>query len=55
MNPDNGEGSQSAESNRGPASSRERRAESAKAWQQMQYMGSMPDLGSNDESVEEEV
>ena len=55
MNPENGEGSQSTESSRGPASSRERRAESAKAWQQMQYMGSMPDLGSTDDTAEEEA
>jgi len=54
MNPENGELSQPAETSQGPANSRERRTESAKAWQQMQYMGGMPDLGGHDDQAEEE-
>ncbi len=52
MDSENATGDTSAELNT-ISTSREKRAESARAWQEMQYMGGMPDADAAEEPAED--
>ncbi len=52
MDPENATGDTPAELST-VSTSRERRAQSARTWQQMQYMGGLPDADAAEENTED--